>query len=560
MNKDAVAFAQALFDNVPEELHTLLWNRQDKLSTWIPLRGGSKAVAEQVQRLGDKERDLYVAVSVSRNAGEPNRRITAERSAGIMGLWADIDIADPDVHKKWNLPPDDKSALALLEKMGLEPTVLVHSGHGLQAWWLFDEFWEFDTEQARMEAASLAQRWNTTLRVRAAEHDWTVDSTFDLARVMRVPGTFNHKSEPVMPVSLLHVKPVRYVADDFERYIVDDSVIAQLGLSPSRQYVVAGLTLAENANPPFDKFEALSAAEPLFAQSWNRKRKDLHDQSGSSYDMSLASLAARTGWSDQEIADLIIASRRKHGDDLSKALRIDYISRTISRARDGINRDVAAEVMDEVVEELRDAKRSGDDEEIKTSRRKTMETISQQLEIEVLYFVKFTSDPPAYQMVTPTHLVNLGGAGGILGWPAFRESVVAATGHMVPRFKQAGWDRIAQAIFNSCEEQDIGLESTEAGQVYVWLSEYLMARPPTDDLEQAVLSEYPFKDERGTHIFGGSFRRWLWLSRGERVSNKDLGRMLRAFGCVPFKMNVTVDGSKSSRSAWTLPASVEGRG
>ena len=39
------------------------------------------------------------------------------------------------------------------------------------------------------------------------------------------------------------------------------------------------------------------------------------------------------GWSDQEIASLIIAARRKHGEKPEKALRADYVTKTIASAR-----------------------------------------------------------------------------------------------------------------------------------------------------------------------------------------------------------------------------------
>lgn len=172
----------------------------------------------------------------------------------------------------------------------------------------------------------------------------------------------------------------------------------------------------------------------------------------------------------------------------------------------------------------------------------------------MVHFVKYTSEPPTYRMVTPTHSIDLGDVVGILTWAKFQASVAAATDHMIPRFKQLAWDRVAQAILHSCEHQDVGMEATQTGQVYVWLSEYLMQRPPTTDGASAAQTEYPFRDESGTHIFGSAFRRWLWLSRGERISNPQLGKLLRLYGCTPTKVNVEIDGSRTTRSAWRLPA------
>ena len=67
---------------------------------------------------------------------------------------------------------------------------------------------------------------------------------------------------------------------------------------------------------------------------WEHKSK-ASDDSMSAYDYRLAMLAAKDGMSDQWIADLIVAHRRKHGDadDRKKALRQDYIRRTINSVR-----------------------------------------------------------------------------------------------------------------------------------------------------------------------------------------------------------------------------------
>jgi hypothetical protein len=80
--------------------------------------------------------DVYVHVGLSRKAFRGGDRPQATEIDGLGGLWADIDIAHP-VHKKPGLPPDRDAALAVVRAMGLEPGYVIHSGHGLQAWWPF---------------------------------------------------------------------------------------------------------------------------------------------------------------------------------------------------------------------------------------------------------------------------------------------------------------------------------------------------------------------------------------------------------------------------------------
>ncbi len=97
--------------------------------------------------------------------------------------------------------------MSLVQAMPLPPSLIVYSGHGLQPRWLLSRPWIFAGPDDRAAAAALVRDWQDRLRQLAAQRGWTLDSTHDLARIMRLPGTFNRKAEPVavtcdMPMSL----------------------------------------------------------------------------------------------------------------------------------------------------------------------------------------------------------------------------------------------------------------------------------------------------------------------------------------------------------------------
>jgi hypothetical protein len=149
----------------------------------------------------------------------------------------------------------------------------------------------------------------------------------------------------------------------------------------------------------------------------------------------------------------------------------------------------------------------------------------------------------------------LGDADGILQWGKFRRAVWESIGHQIDRFKTPAWDQITALIPSVCEEQDVGAEATDRGEVQAWLAQYLAQRPPVDTVDEAASSEYPFTDTEGrTVLFGPAFRRWLYVTYQERISNKELGRRLRAFGCEPDKINIRQAGKPTSRGIWRLPS------
>jgi putative DNA primase/helicase len=131
----------------------------------------------------------------------------------IPGLWADIDIKHKIHKKSESLPPTLQAARDIIRPIGMAPSFVIDTGHGLQPWWLFDELWVFASEDERQAAQKLANAWKATIQHFAREAGaYTVDAVADVARVMRPPGTLNHK-DPA------DVRPVRVVeAAEYLRY------------------------------------------------------------------------------------------------------------------------------------------------------------------------------------------------------------------------------------------------------------------------------------------------------------------------------------------------------
>lgn len=539
-------FLHTLFDDAPPSARVLVWTLPEKTSHWYEPAHLDEAAELIASR---PNADVYVGVALSPKDFGRARRCAAKDTVGIVALWADVDYADA-VHRKSNLPPDVDAARDLVCSAGLDPSIIVHSGHGLQAWWLLDEPWIFPDDAARDAAAELALRWQATLRARATERGWTMDATQDLSRVLRIPGTENHKSAPAQPVTATTLEPSRrYSVDDFREHLVDESEWQQL---PGRRgHVVTGIELDPTATPPFDKHSATLDNDQTFRRTWDRTRKDLKDDSPSAWDLALANQAAALGWSDQEMVDLLIASRRKHGDDLK--LRADYYARTIATARDDRSREIAVEDLAGLTEDLERATVVGNLSGAHHTRRRLVDEISTMLGFDVDRFVKYNSDPPRYRMETPTGNVMLGNAMSILQQTQMRAAIASATNFVIPIYKMPKWHTVAQAVFSACEEEDTGLETTDAGLAYAWLTEYLQDRTVLNDREQAVEQQWPFVDETGhLFVFGAPLRRWLWMSRTEHVTPQRMGEVLRSFGASPDTISVVIREKRSTRNVWRV--------
>jgi hypothetical protein len=157
-------------------------------------------------------------------------RGAAEDAVAIAALWLDLDIAGP-AHVSERLPPGQGEALEVLRAMEFEPSVVVDSGWGLYGWWIFDRPMALDTEDRRRFFHRLVQGCQATAGAIAGKHGWTVDPTFDLARILRLPGTTNWKVEgDPRPVRVLHESGIRYAGADLARWA--DLVPKERGPAP----------------------------------------------------------------------------------------------------------------------------------------------------------------------------------------------------------------------------------------------------------------------------------------------------------------------------------------
>ncbi len=164
-----------------------------------------------------QDRRLALDAAARKRGGSP-RLETVRGSTGsavvLPGVWIDLDFAG-DGHRSDDLPPTREDALGLLEAVPLEPSIVVATGGGFHVYWVFEEPWILDTDESCAQAEGLVRRVQDAVRERARRRGWKVDSTADLARVLRLPGTLNHKGEP-RPVTLEVLRPGTYSPADFE--------------------------------------------------------------------------------------------------------------------------------------------------------------------------------------------------------------------------------------------------------------------------------------------------------------------------------------------------------
>lgn len=113
--------------------------------------------------------------------------------------------------------------MSFIEEIGFpRPTQVRHSGNGIYCDWLYSEVWRFASDADWSAAANLSKRLQAA-RIAAGQklRGWKIDTTSDLARIARMPGTKNYKTNPPKDVTLLDIGcGARYSVEELEASIV----------------------------------------------------------------------------------------------------------------------------------------------------------------------------------------------------------------------------------------------------------------------------------------------------------------------------------------------------
>jgi hypothetical protein len=541
-------FLKALFAGKPDELHILLWTLPEKQSHWF--RDVDRAIqfAESL-----RERDLYVGIGVSGQDYGPTHRCVSSQVAGIVGLWADLDLKS-NAHQKTALPATIEEALKILPQE-LPPTFLILTGNGVHAWWLFKEPLVFESEQERVDAASLAKRWQMLLGLNAASHGWAFDRLSDLARVLRVPGTLNCKDLANPRPVEIHLKTERrYNPSDLAEYleelgIPDAEAQEQVAQAWKEKFADKPLAIDPSATAPEDLLRRCMDTDPRFHKTWLRQRNDLKDQSQSGYDLALANFGFAAGLSEEQVVDLIIHHRRIHSQ--RPRTRLDYFHRTIAKAfkrKETMAQPNSFEAPGQETGQPSPQTKPASP----TARALLCEEISNAVGVHVLRIVKIDGQEPTYRVELESAKIGFASVDKLVGQQSFRIKIASAVEHLVPKIPGKVWDRIAQMILSALTVEDGGDEVTLVGAAKMYVERYVSETLFVDaEAEQTYQTSCkPPVYEGQIAIRAHDLQQHINKSWAENRPLKEVTAMLSALGATSHRLKGT---RLRDQSRWLLP-------
>lgn len=305
-------------------------------------------LADRAVNLSRAQNEVYAHIHLHDiPEGDGSQRGSIAKVRAAIGAFADIDARGPNRKKpEATLCPRVEDAIWVAQEFNarynpLRLSLLISSGYGCYPVVLFREPLLIEKPEDGVLLESIGRRFHLALREIASERGWTGAVDYcDVAKVLRLPGCDNWKDpNNPKPVRVVHEDPARFDPADFEEFLPHRGECTNVFVSTTQveKGVGAEITLDTGAQVPDTLLKAMGEAHRLFASTWDYKRDDLKDQSCSGYDMAIASIAVACGLPDQQIANLIVASRRRFKgpkQERKGSAYQKYLQRTIAKARE----------------------------------------------------------------------------------------------------------------------------------------------------------------------------------------------------------------------------------
>lgn len=370
--EQARTFAEALFGDHGELLagcHLTVTSLPGPQTRWTPAKVDSLCSAVLRAAQGTVT-GVYVGVGLTRGATADAKRLDVKDTAGIAFLWADIDFAGTARESKKPYCPNAETAVAIAHSLGLAPTVVTNTGHGIHAFWRLSEpfiFGAIDSDEDgvpvidpervdadRARAVKLAKAWVTTLQIRARQKGgWAIDSVGDLARIMRVPGTHNRMlSGEELPVQIIECDPTRrYELESFEASLAPEALLnAYEGEGGEAGGELAGVDLAglwvevrgaKDFLPAWLPEVLDSGFADVIDKIFSGRADAEYDNDDSAIDMALARAVLREELGVECAAQAVMSrrlrvNRRVEKVDPGKKRGVDYLSTMINKIAAGM--------------------------------------------------------------------------------------------------------------------------------------------------------------------------------------------------------------------------------
>ena len=274
-------FATELYGQI--EIRAIASKKVERL--WLYSISDFEKVSGRIEFLQNEGFNIFIGINPRRG-----KQGKSENIEFVNSLWLDLDHIDHT--KETNL-----------QSFRPKPSMVISSGNGLHAYWIFDKPQPVSSEISEL--------------LRALSSILDGDSVYDYPRVMRLPGTFNLKNprNPKLCKIIINENNLRYTLSDFK-----DLLSGKDNYQPKS-------ALEYNCSINSDDLPLSLRAKKLI-----RRGNDGTYHSRSEADMSVVIECVKKALSDEEIVKIFSDPANNIGEKF-RAEGYHYMARTIRMAK-----------------------------------------------------------------------------------------------------------------------------------------------------------------------------------------------------------------------------------
>jgi len=522
------------------------------------------------------EADKRIAAGERGTRSLSGRRGFHESAVVMPGVWADIDTKEGSHEALDFLPDTTQDVIDMLRRMDCPPAYIINTGGGVHAYWLFDEPWVLESDEDREAARDLNYRWQQGYVLGAMERTpWgkavlrargslRLDSTFDLARVLRVPGTLNRKYDPPRPVmAAAGTSMRRYTRDDLEMYIP-----RKVGPAPARVAKDLGLkALPEGTAVPAIAAELMNH-DLNFQAVWSGRREYA---SQSERDLAIATIMMTSGATADQALEAMVANRKLRGAGRSPEEKgIRYYESTIGKATEAceakVELDEVAQEVDGFRSELSSSGQAGNDR-----RASLLSKIGRFLGLKdgmaVLAIECVSTGGSAarrYVLVTSHGRVDIGPVENLMLERKFRPILVDAFRIVPQELGKKKWPVVVEILLALIEDVELGHDASEAGETQAMLLRWVEESIPASGMRptnkgEAVLEGLPWIENDKVYIspINALPRIIRSVPAMQKMTTREFAARLRSYGAALHSRGKgpaeKAGGPRRNYDLWELP-------
>ena len=117
----------------------------------------------------------------------------------------------------------NRDVVGLISSVLPTPTFTVDTGHGIDAFWVFETPCKIGDNISLEKAKSIVSGWGKHLADIFNFSGWKIDNVYDLSRMLRAPGSINHKLSDGAECKIITDTNIDYRIEDFEPYRIDQT-------------------------------------------------------------------------------------------------------------------------------------------------------------------------------------------------------------------------------------------------------------------------------------------------------------------------------------------------